>query len=83
MEAKQIALPFRLITGKEIRDGRDNTDLIGRSFMDGPSTITIMSVCLSNPEQVMVERDLNGKRWSVPAGVIRLIVGHKKKRRVA
>lgn len=83
MEAEQIALPFRLIRRKNIKDRRDNSDLIGHSFMDRSSTITVMSLCPSNPEQVMVERDMDGKRWAVPVGLIRLIVGCSKERRAA
>lgn len=84
MEAEQLTLPFRLIRRKNIKDRRDNSDLIGRSFMDRSNKITVMSVCPSNPEQVMVERDMeDGKRWSVSVGLIRLIVGRRRERRAA
>ena len=83
MKTEQRVLPFKPAGGSPIKDGRKNAALIGKSFLDGSVEITVMSVCQSNPNQVMVERDVDGKRWSVPVGVIRLIVGRRKKRRAA
>lgn len=79
MEAEQIAFPFRPVSRKIISRGL-NTDLIGRSFADGAATISVIGVCPGNPRHVMVQRDLDGKSWSVPAGMIRLITGHRKRR---
>ena len=83
MEAEQIALPFRLLTGRSVKGRDSNADLIGQSFFDRSEIITVIGVCPLNPKQVMVQRDFDGKSWAVPAGVVRLIVGNKKRRRAA
>lgn len=86
MAEEQIALPFRLLKGEAINKEekrQPNADLIGRSFFDQSVTMTVISLYPANAKQVIVQRDADGKSWSVPAGLIRLIVGHKKKRRAA
>ena len=71
MHEQQIAFPFRL-KGPP-RPDAPNTDLIGRSYEDGQATITVTSVCLNNSNRVMVERDLDGRTWSMPAWLMHLI----------
>lgn len=83
MATEQLTFPFRLLDGKSLRESCDNSDLIGQSFLDGSVTITVIGLCPANPKLVIVERELDGKRWSVPAGVMRLIVGRRRKRRAA
>ncbi len=89
MKPEQIALPLGLINGDTSKKRRANTgrqpnaDLIGCSFNDGAATITVTSVCHANPNQVMVTRDLDGKSWSAPVWLIRVVVGQKKRRRAA
>lgn len=84
MKPQQIILPLRQIN-RETRETAEqpNADLVGRSFFDGSATITVTAISHTNPRQVIVRRDQEGKSWSVPAGVIRLIVGRKKRRRAA
>ena len=82
MEAEQIAFPFKSVKPKVVKKG-PNADLIGRSFYIDSATITVIDLCPIKPDQVMVERDMDGKRWLVPAGLIRLITGQKSRRRVA
>lgn len=83
MKTEQIVLPFKLSSLNATKDARNNADLIGQSFLDGSVLITVTSLCPSNSNQVMVERDLDKKCWSVPAGLIRLIVCGRRKKRVA
>lgn len=84
MKPEQIALPLRP-TNRETRETAEqvNADLVGRSFFDGSATVTVTDVSRTNPRQVIVRRDAGGKSWSVPAGLIRIIVGRKKRRRAA
>ena len=83
MSAEQMALPFNLRSIKSQRKESANDDLTGSSFFDGSSTITVIGVSQANPNQVIVERDLDGKSWTAPAWMIRAIVGRKRKRRAA
>jgi hypothetical protein len=84
MKPEQIVLPLKQIK-RETRETAEqaNADLVGRSFFDGSTAITVTGVSHTNPRQVVVRRDADGKSWSVPAGLIRLIVGRKKRRRAA
>jgi hypothetical protein len=80
---QQIKLPFKLIRGETATKNAIKDDLIGRRYFDGISDVIVTGVCHMNPKHVVVERKLDGKRWSVPAGLISLIVGTRKRRRVA
>jgi hypothetical protein len=87
MRRKDRALQLRLIPGDE--PPREQTarsphdDLVGRRFFDGLSGIAVTHVCRLNPAQVWVEREMDGRRWSISAGLIRLITGRERKRRTA
>ncbi|HEY0545442.1 MAG TPA: hypothetical protein VGC91_08715 [Pyrinomonadaceae bacterium] len=82
--AEQIVLPFRLIRrSRGVKGQLANDDLVGLSYFDGVSDVVITGVCPSNPKHVRVERERDGKSWTVPAGLMRLIVKRKKRRRIA
>ena len=81
MSARQITLPFRLRRGEPQTDR--NADLIGRSYEEGDSTITVIETCLNDERRVMVERDLDGHTWSMPAWLMRLVFKEKKRKRAA
>lgn len=81
MNAQQIAFPFR--TKRSRRLNVPNTDLIGRSYKDGYATIVVSSVCLNDETRVMVTRDLDGRTWSMPAWLMRLIFLEEKRKRAA
>lgn len=89
MRRKERALQLRLIPGDDlpreqpVRVPTPHADLIGRRFFDGLSRVAVTDVCRLNPAQVMVEREMDGRRWSISAGLIRLIVGRERKRRTA
>jgi hypothetical protein len=90
MRRKDLSLQLRLIPGDDpprVRTAREPTpqhaDLIGRCFFDGHSRVAVTDVCRLNPAQVMVERELDGRRWSIPAGLVRLITRRGRKRRTA
>jgi len=71
MHAEQIAFPFRARPSQ--RHSYSSADLIGRSYVDGHATVTVVSVCLDDDKRVMVERDLDGRAWSMPAWLMHLI----------
>jgi hypothetical protein len=81
MNAEQIAFPFR--ARKRKRSYGPSTDLIGRSYVDGHATITVVNVCFNDDKRVMVERDLDGRTWSMPAWLMHLIFLEQKGRRAA
>jgi hypothetical protein len=80
MSAQQITLPFRL---REKRKTSSNIDLIDRSYTDGDATITVVAICSDDDSRVMVERDRDGRTWSMPAWLMRLIFMEKKRGRAA
>ena len=75
MNARQIALPFR-----SRRAETENSDLIGRSYEDGVATITVIETCLNDQTRVMVQRDLDGRTWSMPAWLMRLMFRRERQR---
>ena len=81
MNARQFALPFR---PKRVEPERDrNADLVGRSYEDGDATITVIETSLNDATRVMVERDLDGHVWSMPAWLMRLVFKETKRKRAA
>jgi hypothetical protein len=81
MKAKQITLPFR---AKRTAPPRNpNVDLIGRSYEEDYSTVTVVGLCPNDGSRVMVRRDPAGNSWSMPAWLMRLIFMEKKGRRAA
>jgi hypothetical protein len=84
MRRKDRALQLKLIPGDApLREPTPHADLIGRRFFDGLSRVAVTDVCRINPAQVMVEREMDGRRWSISARLVRLIVGRERKRRTA
>ncbi len=80
MHAEQIAFPFR--TRKPRRSNSPSADLIGRCYIEGHATITVVSICHGDDKRVMVERDLDGRAWSMPAWLMRLNLSGKEARGV-
>jgi len=81
MHAEQIAFSFRVKKRKQSYS--PSTDLIGRSYAEGKATITVISVCLNDDKRVIVERDTDGRTWSMPAWLMHLIFLEKKGKRAA
>jgi hypothetical protein len=80
MQAEQCVFPFRT---KPKRSHAPSEELIGRSYIDGYATVTVISVCSDDNKRVMVERDLDGRQWSMPAWLMRLIFLETKGKRAA
>ena len=81
MNATQITLPFRLRGARQRQN--QNLDLLGRCYADGDAVITVIEICPGDESRVMVERDVDGRTWSMPAWLMRLIFMEKKKRKRA
>jgi hypothetical protein len=81
MSARQIALPFR---SKRIDQSMNpNEDLIGRSYEEDDAIVTVIGLCLNDNGRVMVERDIDGRTWSMPAWLMRLIFMERNRKRAA
>ena len=81
MSARQIALPFR---SKRIdKSMNPNEDLIGRSYEEDACVVTVIGLCLNDAGRVMVQRDIDGRTWSMPAWLMRLIFMERNKKRAA
>jgi hypothetical protein len=81
MSARQIALPFR---SKRIDKGMNpNEDLIGRSYEEDDAIVTVVGLCLNDDGRVMVQRDIDGRTWSMPAWLMRLIFMERNRKRAA
>jgi len=81
MSARQIALPFR---SKRIdKSMNQNEDLIGRSYDEDDAIVTVIGLCLNDDRRVMVQRDIDGRTWSMPAWLMRLIFMERNKKRAA
>ena len=81
MSARQIALPFR---SKRIdKSMNPNEDLIGRSYEEDDAIVTVIGLCLNDNGRVMVQRDIDGRTWSMPAWLMRLIFMERNRKRAA
>jgi len=81
MSARQIALPFR---SKRIdKSMNPNEDLIGRSYEEDDAIVTVIGLCLNDDRRVMVQRDIDGRTWSMPAWLMRLIFMERNRKRAA
>lgn len=81
MSAKQITLPWRAKRNR--RPAHTNVDLIGRSYEEDHSTVTVVSLCRNDDSRVMVRRDPGGRTFSMPAWLMRLIFIGQEGRRAA
>jgi hypothetical protein len=81
MSTRQIALPFR---SKRIdKSMNPNEDLIGRSYEEDDAIVTVIGLCLNDDRRVMVQRDIDGRTWSMPAWLMRLIFMERNRKRAA
>jgi hypothetical protein len=80
MNTTQIALPLPF---KKADTSDPNADLIGRSYEEDYSTVTVTGTCLNDVKRVMLRREPAGSTWSMPAWLVRLIFIEKKGKRAA
>jgi len=81
MSARQIALPLRSKLAE--KSVSPNQDLIGRSYEEDDSVVTVIGLCLNDERRVMVQRDIDGRTWSMPAWLMRLIFMESNRKRAA
>ena len=81
MNTRQITLPFR--AKRDRRPANSNVDLIGRSYEEDYSTVTVVSLCRNDDSRVMVRREPGGRTFSMPAWLMRLIFMEQEGRRAA
>ena len=61
-----------------------NADLIGQSYQCQDSVVQVVSIDPMRPEKYVIVQDLaTERRWSAPAGLIRLALGNTKRRKKA
>ena len=76
---RQFTLPFR----HKLTNSRatSNRDLIGRSYrQDKWAMVSVIDVCVDDPGRVRVQRDVDGKTWTMPGWLMRLIFLEELKR---
>ena len=79
MNTLQITLPFRRRSTELRLDA--NRDLIGRSYLqDEHAKVTVIDVWAQDSARVVVERDIDGKSWTMPGWLMRLILLEERKR---
>jgi len=55
--------------------------LIGRSYrQDRYATVTVIDICADDAGRVVVKRDTDRKRWTMPGWLMRLIFLEERKR---
>lgn len=60
-----------------------NSDLIRRSFSDRDERVVVTGVSRANPAHVVVRRERDGHSWTIPAGIVRMILPPARRRRAA
>ena len=63
--------------------GGPNSDLIRRSFSDRDERVVVTGVSRANPAHVVVRRERDGHSWTIPAGIVRMILPPARRRRAA
>lgn len=82
MIGSNAVLQLELIAGARKKRGGSESPyvgLLGRTFFDGSSDVRVVGLCPSNPSHVMVERRADGRRWTVPSGLMRLVLGRGRR----
>ena len=79
MNARQITLPFR----RKLTQARLNAsfDLVGRSYrQDKYTAVIVIGICPEDSTRVVVQRDVDGKTWTMPGWLMRLILLDERRR---
>jgi hypothetical protein len=73
-----------LLPASDTANAPASADLIGETYHCQDSVVRVVSIDPTRPEKYVIVQDLRTeKRWSVPAGVIRLALGGKSRRKKA
>jgi hypothetical protein len=68
---------------ESVTAGGQNSDLIGRTFADRDERVVVTGVSRVNPAHVAVRRERDGHSWTIPAGIVRMILPPARRRRAA
>jgi hypothetical protein len=82
MIQSNAALQLELIAGARSKRGKVQSPfagLLGRTFFDGSSDVRVVGLCPLNPSHVMLERRADGRRWTAPSGLMRLVLGRGRR----
>ena len=82
MIQSNATLQLELIAGAREQRGKVQSPyvgLLGRTFFDGSSDVSVVGLCTSNPSHVMLERRADGRRWTAPSSLMRLILGRGRR----
>lgn len=63
--------------------GGPNSELIRRTFTDRDERVVVTGVSRANPAHVVVRRERDGHSWTIPAGIVRMILPPARRRRAA
>ena len=77
MAQSNASLQLELIAGaRRSRAGAKSAGdpLLGRTFNDGTSDVRVVGLCQTNPSHVLLERRMDGRRWTAPASLMRHIL---------
>jgi hypothetical protein len=75
----QFNLPFRRRPAE--RRPNANFDLVGRSYrQDKYAAVMVIGISPDDPNRVVVQRDLDGKTWTMPGWLMRLILLDERRR---
>ncbi len=78
MNALQTVFPFPGLKASAQRNS--NVDLIGRSYSDDNSTVTVTGICKNDSQRVILKRYPTGTTWSMRGWLVRLILMEEKKK---
>lgn len=82
MSQSNASLQLELIAGIRLsRAGsrQAGDPLLGRTFYDGSSDVRVVGLCPTNPAHVMLERRVDGRRWTAPSSLMRHILGRGRR----
>jgi hypothetical protein len=82
MAQSNASLQLELIAGaraRRVKAEAAGDPLLGRTFFDGSSDVRVVGLCPSNPSHMMLERRADGRRWTAPSSLMRLILPRGRK----
>lgn len=82
MIRSNAVLQLELIAGARKKRGAlesPSSGLLGRTFFDGSSDVRVVGLCPTNPSHVTLERRADGRRWTAPSGLMRLVLGRGRR----
>jgi hypothetical protein len=84
----EISAPVRVGGGKSGKaiagaPAVPNSDLVGRDFLDREERVVVTDVSRANPSHVVVRRERDGHSWTIPAGIVRMILPPARRRHAA